>query len=177
MAKTVSDSYYRRPTWVRTRLVNPLFRVLVLRAGLGRRGDQNLIRVLRVRGRRSGRLYEVPVRIAIWNGQRYILSMLGEAQWARNLRTTGAADLLVGTSVEPVVAHELQGEEKAAFLTWYCQHPAYRLLARTALRADTANLTAAEIDRLARQYPLFRLDPAATASSGEQQDASRETSP
>jgi hypothetical protein len=55
MTKPVTDRYYRPPTWVRTRLANPLFRVLVLRAGLGRRGDQNLMRVLRVRGRRSGR--------------------------------------------------------------------------------------------------------------------------
>jgi hypothetical protein len=34
---------------------------------------------------------------------------------------------------------------------WYCQHPAYRLRARTALRADTANLIAVEVDWLARQ--------------------------
>ncbi len=171
----MTDRYYRRPTWVRVRLVNPLFRTLVLRAGLGRRGrgGQDVMRVLRVRGRRSGRSYDVPVRIATWDGQRYILSMLGEAQWVRNLRAAGAAQLLVGTSVEPVAAREIWAEEKAAFLTWYCQHPAYRLRARTALRADTANLTPAEVDRLARRYPVFRLEPADTPGQGEQADASR----
>jgi len=172
---TMTDRYYRRPTWVRVRLVNPLFRALVLRAGLGRRdrGGQDVMRVLRVRGRRSGRSYDVPVRIATWDGQRHVLSMLGEAQWVRNLRAAGAAQLLVGTSVEPVAARELQAEEKAAFLTWYCQHPAYRLRARTALGADTANLTPAEVDRLARKYPVFRLEPAGTPGHGEQADASR----
>lgn len=174
MTKSTADRSYRRPTWVRTRLVNPLFRVLVLRAGLGRRsrGGQDLMRVLRVRGRRSGRLYEVPVRIATWNGRRYVLSMLGEAQWVRNLRAAGAAQLLLGSSVEPVVARELQAQEKAAFLVWYCQHPAYRLRARIALGADTANLTPAEVDRLARQYPVFRLEPAGAPGHREQEDAS-----
>jgi deazaflavin-dependent oxidoreductase (nitroreductase family) len=159
MTKTVTDRYYRPPTWVRRRLVNPLFRFLVLRAGLGWR-RRSVPGGLRVRGRRSGRLYEVPVRIATWNGRRYVLSMLGEAQWVRNLRAAGAAQLLLGRQVEPVAAREIRTEEKAAFLTWYCQHPAYRLRARTALGADTANLTAAEVDRLARRYPVFRLEPA-----------------
>jgi hypothetical protein len=106
------------------------------------------------------RAYDVPVRVATWNGQRYVLSMLGEAQWVRNLHAAVAGQLLVGRQVEPVVAPELQAEEKAALLVWYCQHPAYRLRARTALRADTANRTAAEVERLARQYPVFRLEPA-----------------
>jgi hypothetical protein len=48
--------------------------------------------VLRVRGRRSGRTYEVPVRIAGWNGQRYVVSVQGESQWARNLRAAGEAE-------------------------------------------------------------------------------------
>ena len=170
---TTTDRYYRRPTWVRIRLVNPLLRVLVLRAGLGHRGDQNLMRVVRVRGRRSGRLYEVPVRIAAWKGQRYIVSLQGESQWARNLRAAGTAQLLVGTSVEPVVAREIQAEEKAAFLAWYCQQPDHRLSVRYGLKADTANLTAAEADRLARQHPVFRLEPAGTPRQGEQEDASR----
>jgi deazaflavin-dependent oxidoreductase (nitroreductase family) len=162
VTKTITDRYYQPPSWVRRRLVNPLLRVLVLRAGLGRRGDQNLMRVLRVRGRRSGRAYEIPVRIAAWDGRRYVLSLLGEAQWVRNLRAAGTAQLLVGRQVEPVVARELHGQEKAAFLAWYCQQPEHRLSVRSGLKADPANLTAAEADRLARQYPVFRLESAGT---------------
>jgi deazaflavin-dependent oxidoreductase (nitroreductase family) len=168
----MTGRYYRPPTWVRVRLVNPLLRALVLRAGLGRRGDQNLMRVLRVQGRRSGRLYEVPMRIATWDGQRYIVSLQGDSQWARNLRAAGTAQLLVGTSVEPVVAREIQAEEKAAFLAWYCQQPDHQLSVRYGLKADTANLTPAEVDRLARQYPVFRLEPAGTPRRGKQEDAS-----
>ncbi|HEY5988170.1 MAG TPA: nitroreductase/quinone reductase family protein [Streptosporangiaceae bacterium] len=160
-AESETGATYRRPSWVRVRLVNPLFRFLVLRAGLGRRGEQNLMRVLRVRGRRSGREHEVPVRIAAWNGNRYVVSLLGEAEWARNLRAAGTAQLLVGTSIEPVTAREIRAKEKQAFLLWYCQHPAHRLSARAGLKVDPANLTQADIDRVDREHPIFRLDPAA----------------
>jgi deazaflavin-dependent oxidoreductase (nitroreductase family) len=156
----VSDTIYSRPTWVRVRLVNPLLRFLVRRAGLGRRGDRNLMRLLRVSGRRTGRSYEVPVRIAAWDGGRYVVSLLGEAQWVRNLRAAGVAQLLVGAQVEPVVAHEIRAEEKVAFLYWYCRQPDHRLSVRGGLKVNPANLTSAEIDRLVRQHPVFRLDPA-----------------
>ena len=127
MTKTVTDRYYRPPTWVRTRLVNPLLRALVLRAGLGRRGDQNLMRVLRVRGRRSGRSYDVPVRIAAWNGQRYILSLLGESQWARNLRAAGTAQLLVGTNMSQSLPAGSKPRRRQPSLPGYCQQPENRL--------------------------------------------------
>jgi deazaflavin-dependent oxidoreductase (nitroreductase family) len=156
----VSDTIYRHPTWVRVRLVNPLVRVLVRRAGLGRRGDRNLMRLLRVRGRRSGREYDVPVRIAAWDGKRYVVSLLGEAQWVRNLRAAGTARLLGGAHPEPVVAQEIRAEEKVAFLYWYCRQRDHRLSVRAGLKADPANLTSAEIDRLVHQHPVFRLDPA-----------------
>jgi len=152
---------YRRPTWIRLRLVNPVLRALVLRAGLGRRGEQNLMRVLRVRGRRSGRQHDTPIRIAAWNGGRYIVSLLGEAQWVRNLRAAGTAELLVTTTVEPVLAHEIDAEEKLAFLRWYCRQPDHRLSVRAGLKVDPAKLTPADIDRLAQEHPVFRLDPTA----------------
>ena len=139
-------------------VVNPIFHFLVLRFGLGTRGDQDVLRILRVRGRTSGRTHEIPVRIAKLDGQRYVISMLGESQWARNLRAAGEAQLLAGRSVESVRADEIVGEEKAAFLTWYCQHPEFAQRARYALKADTDQLTPAEIERLCRLWPLFRLE-------------------
>ncbi len=140
-------------------VVNPLFRLLVLRFGLGSRGEQDAMRILRVRGRKSGRLYDVPVRIAVFDGQRYILSMLGDSQWVRNLRAGGAAELAVGKQVELIHAHEIQGAEKIAFMRWYCAHPEYALRARYALRVNPENLTQAEFERLAGLYPVFRLEP------------------
>ena len=140
--------------------INPVFRFLVLRFGLGSQEDQDSLRILRVRGRKSGRLYDVPVRIAMFHDQRYILSMLGDSQWVRNLRAVGIAQLIVGKQVEQVHATEIQGEQKAAFLMWYCQHPQYELRARYGLKANTKNLTPTELDRLAALYPVFRLEHA-----------------
>jgi hypothetical protein len=43
-------------------------------------------------------------------------------------------------------------------LIWYCRHPQYAQRARYGLRADIEHLTQAEIERLARLYPVFRLE-------------------
>lgn len=139
-------------------VVNPIFRFLVLKFGLGTRGDQDVLRILRVRGRTSGRTHEIPVRIAKLDDQRYLISMLGESQWARNLRAAGEAQLLAGKNIESVRTDEIVGEEKAAFLTWYCQHPEFAQRARFALKTDTDQLTSTEIERLCRLWPVFRLE-------------------
>jgi hypothetical protein len=140
-------------------VINPLLRFLVLQFGLGSRGNQDILRILRVRGRKSGRLYDVPVRIALLADRRYILSMLGESQWVRNLRVVGTAQLMVGNKVELIRADEILGQEKTAFLLWYMQHPQYAQRARYALKADTKHLTPDEVARLACLYPVFRLEP------------------
>ena len=149
---------YQRPSQFRVRVINPVLRYLVLQCNLGSSGEQDVMRVLRVRGRKSGRTYDVPVRIAMLNEQRYILSMLGNSQWARNLRAESTAELIVGATIEPIHAEEIQGDDKTAFLQWYCQHPQYEMRARFALKADTKHLTPTEIDRLASLYPVFRLE-------------------
>ena len=139
-------------------VVNPILRFLTLRFGLGTQGDQDVLRILRVRGRKSGHTYEIPVRIAKLDGQRYVLSMLGESQWARNLRAAGEAELLAGRNVESVRADEIVGEEKVAFLTWYCQHPEFAQRARYALKAETDQLSSAEIERVCQLWRVFRLE-------------------
>jgi hypothetical protein len=51
------------------RVINPITRMLVRRFGVGGPSD-DLLRLLRVRGRASGRPYDVPVRINTLNGER-----------------------------------------------------------------------------------------------------------
>ena len=52
--------YYQPPSHLRVTLINPLLRFLVMRFGLGSSGEQDMMRILRVRGRKSGREYDVP---------------------------------------------------------------------------------------------------------------------
>jgi deazaflavin-dependent oxidoreductase (nitroreductase family) len=138
-------------------IVNPIVHLLVVQFGLGTGGDQDFLRILRVRGRKSGRIYEMPVRIAVMDGERYLMSMLGETQWVRNLRAAGAAQLLSDETIEQVRVDELNGEEKATFFSWYCKHPQYMQRARYGLKVDIEHLTPVELEGLARLYPVFRL--------------------
>ena len=154
----MSEINYQRPSVLRTRIINPAIRFLVLRMGMGSSGEQDVMRILRVKGRKSGRVYDFPLRIASLEGRQYIVSMLGETQWVRNLRAADTAELIVGNQIAVIRSQEIQGEEKTAFLKWYCLHPDYEMRARFALKADTKHLTAAELERLAGLYPVFRID-------------------
>ncbi len=152
---------YRQPSHLVTtiyKVVNPLFRFLALRFGYQSHSAQDALRILRVRGRKSGKLYDTPIRLATFEGERYIISLLGDSQWARNLRTVGTAQLITGRTEESIHAHEIQGEEKMAFLTWYCQQPIHATSVRYGLGANTQQLTVGEIERLASLYPVFRVE-------------------
>ena len=150
---------YRRPTWVRRAVVNPVARFLVVR-GLAGGGQQNLMRVLRVAGRRTGRLYDVPIRVAIRRGRRYVVSLLGDAEWARNLRAAGEAGLVDGPHVERVLSVELGLDERTDFLRWYVTVPAHSLSARAGLKVDPRRPTPDALGRAARDHPVFRLTAA-----------------
>jgi deazaflavin-dependent oxidoreductase (nitroreductase family) len=123
----------------------------------------DLLRILRVRGRTSGRLYEMPVRVAVLSDQRYIISMLGETQWARNLRTAGTAQLIVGKTVESIRAHEIQDGEKTAVLRRCCQYQQFEQRAHFTLKmvfkVKVKHLASAQIDLLASVWSVFRLEP------------------
>src|ERR1700751_3513376 len=49
---------------------------------------------LEVRGRTSGRTVRLPVVIAEHGGERFLVSMLGEANWVRNVRAAGGRAVL-----------------------------------------------------------------------------------
>jgi deazaflavin-dependent oxidoreductase (nitroreductase family) len=153
-------SHIRKPRIVSLfySIVNPIVHLLVVQFGLGTGGDQDFLRILRVRGRKSGRIYEMPVRIAIMDGQRYLMSMLGETQWVHNLRAAGSAQLLAGKKIEQIRVDEIKDEEKVIFFTWYCKHPQYVQRARYGFKVDTQHLTRMEVERLAQLYPVFRLE-------------------
>jgi deazaflavin-dependent oxidoreductase (nitroreductase family) len=141
--------------------MNPIMIFRVRRLGLGGRGA-DMLRVLAVRGRTSGARFETPVRMTTLDDKRYIMTMTGDTQWARNLRAAGEGELLIGSDIDAVSAHEITGDEKTDVLTRCCLHPAFRKRARAALsmvighKADAMNAT--EIQLLAQIWFVFRLD-------------------
>ena len=122
-------------------------------AGLGRRW----LVTLEVRGRRSGRVISAPLIAADLGGERYLVSMLGErASWVANVRAAGGmAVLREGRSV-PVKLVEVPVVERGPIIRRYLQvAPAARSFAPLDWRAPDF-----EFDRVAADYPVFRICPA-----------------
>jgi deazaflavin-dependent oxidoreductase (nitroreductase family) len=144
------------------RYMNHVIRLMV-RLGSGGRGA-DLLRVLRVRGRKSGRLYEVPVRVAVLDGHRYVMTMMGDTQWARNLRAAGQGQLVLGKSVEQVRAREIDGQEKTAFLSRCFQYREFERRARSTLKSafgrNVTSLGPPDIELLSRIWFVFHLEQA-----------------
>jgi deazaflavin-dependent oxidoreductase (nitroreductase family) len=96
------------------RLVNGLMKVL-LGLGLAPKGSY----ILTVPGRKSGKLYSLPVTLVEEDGQRWLVSPYGEVNWVRNARAAGQVTLRRGSRSETVSFTELGPEESAPVLQKY----------------------------------------------------------
>src|SRR5215211_5765785 len=66
---------------------------------------------LEVIGRKSGHVVSLPVVIAIVDGQRYLVSMLGEdAQWVRNVRAASGKSVLLSGKREQIRLEEIPAD-------------------------------------------------------------------
>jgi deazaflavin-dependent oxidoreductase (nitroreductase family) len=74
------------------------------------------IRLLTVRGRKSGELRTTPVAVVEQHGKRYLVAAYGVVNWVRNLRAAGEATLTLGRHKEAIRAMELSPEEAAPIL-------------------------------------------------------------
>ena len=64
---------------------------------------------LEIRGRRSGRVISLPVAIADFEGERYLVSMLGaNVNWVRNLKAAGGRAVLRHGRRESVHLEEVE---------------------------------------------------------------------
>jgi deazaflavin-dependent oxidoreductase (nitroreductase family) len=154
--------FYKRPTVFRRRVYDPLVRMLIKRfgfTGILDLGGPDTVQVLAVRGRRTGRWHQRPVGVCLRDGMRYLVAFYGESDWALNLRAGSEATLQTGTTVTPIRATELTGAEKAEFLRWLVQR--YRFFARAWLKVRPSRLTDADLGRLVRNHPVFRVEPLA----------------
>ena len=106
----------------------PTTRALSHAPGLVKISDPILRRLLRngvplwpnqvvvMRGRTSGKAYEVPLAIMEFRSRRFVMGTFGEVNWVRNLRAAGEAEIQVaGKAPELVRAVELAGEDAVAF--------------------------------------------------------------
>lgn len=117
----------------------------------------NRMKALEVPGRRSGRLRSFPVVVADYGGDRYLVAMLGEgANWVANVRASQGKAVLHHGRREAVNLVEVDPEDRAPILQRYLQLAPG---ARAHVPVDP-EAPLGEYERIAAQYPVFRIEAA-----------------
>ena len=145
--------FYRdwRPTRL-GKLVNGCWAWL---AGLGL--TPQILLTLQVKGRRSGRLRDTVLVVAEHDGQRYLVSMLGDgSEWVRNVRAAGGKAFVKRGQSRPVQLTEVPAGERGPILKAYCQ---VATSGRQHLPVSHHS-PLSEFNAVAERYPVFRIDPA-----------------
>ena len=115
----------------------------------------NYLVTLEVVGRKSGKITSFPLVMTIINGERYLVSMLGEEiNWVQNIRAAkGKAQLQHGIS-EQVLLNEVDVRQRAPILKAYLKHaPGARPHISVSKDAPIS-----EFEKIASKYPVFRLE-------------------
>ena len=136
-----------RPGWS-ARITNRLG-AITFAAGIG----PNRAATLEVRGHKSGRTISFPVVVADYQGERYLVAMLGQkTNWVRNLRADGRAVLRRGHREDVSLVEDLS-DKRAAILRRYLElapgaRPFFPIDRRAPLR---------DFERIVDRYPVFRV--------------------
>ena len=109
---------------------------------------------LETRGRRSGRLVKLPVVIADYQGERYLVAMLGRrAAWVRNVEAAGGVAVLRHGRREADRLEPVEAPARPPILRRYLElAPGARAHFPVARQAPLA-----EFERIAFDYPVFRV--------------------
>jgi len=124
---------------------------------VGSSGLWSRLATLEVRGRRSGRITRLPVVIADYHDERYLVAMLGRhAAWVANVRASHGYALLHYGRYEAVHLQEIEIPYRAPILRRYLNlAPGARPHIPVSRHAPLA-----EFEAVAADYPVFRIDPA-----------------
>ena len=138
----------QRPNWI-ARILNRAWATLHSSGLL-----PDYLVTLEVTGRTSGRTISLPVVVAVVNGQRYLVSMLGEhVQWVHNVRAAGGRAMLQRHGREEVSLQEVPAEQRAPILRAYLQRaPGARPHVPVNKDAHMA-----DFEKVAAAFPVFRI--------------------
>jgi deazaflavin-dependent oxidoreductase (nitroreductase family) len=116
-------------------------------------GPKRLV-TLEVQGRRTGRRLSFPVVIAEYDGQRYLVAMLGkEANWVRNVRAAGGKAVLRHGRREDVGLDEVDPSMRSPILRRYLEvAPGGR-----AHFPIDQGAPLEQFEQISEQYPVFRI--------------------
>jgi deazaflavin-dependent oxidoreductase (nitroreductase family) len=111
---------------------------------------------LEVTGRTSGRTVSLPMAVTVVNGQRYLVSMLGEnVHWVHNVRADGGRAVLHRHGREEVHLEEVPADQRAPILKAYLQRAPG---ARPHLPVNK-DAPMADFEKVAETFPVFRVVP------------------
>lgn len=112
--------------------------------------------VLEVRGRASGQPRSIPVAIAIVEGKRYLVSMLGPgSDWVKNVEAAHGDAVIRQGGRRPVHLVGVPQAERAPILSEYVR------IATSGRHHFPVAVGAplSEFERIADRYPVYRIDP------------------
>jgi hypothetical protein len=114
----------------------------------------NYLVTLELVGRKSGKTISFPLVMLVMNGERYLVSMLGEnANWVRNLYAAEGKAILRHGKTESVVLTSVAVQPRAPIIKAYLQIAPG---ARPHVPVDK-DAPIAEFEKIASQYPVFKV--------------------
>lgn len=114
------------------------------------------VATLEVIGRKSGKPVRLPIVIADLEGERYLVSMLGEnTNWVRNVRAAGHRAVLLQRNRTAVQLNEVPVERRAPIIKRYCE---VATSGRVHIPVDP-DAPIAAFEAIATRYPVFRIVP------------------
>jgi hypothetical protein len=108
--------------------------------------------------RNSGRLSSTILVVARYQGQRYLVSMLGNgSEWVQDVRAAGGKAFMKRGWRRPVSLTEIPAQERAPILKAWCQ---VATSGRKHLPVSH-QAPASAFEAIGSAYPVFRIDPPA----------------
>jgi len=134
---------------VRQRLINMLVRTCVV-MGIG----PDFLYVLKIPGRKSGKLRAVPVSLLVVDGERWIVAGFQEANWVKNASAAGWGILIRGRIAERIALVEVKTPAERAPLLREKLRRVQATRRRIQLSLDAP---LSEFEAIAPLYPTFRI--------------------
>jgi deazaflavin-dependent oxidoreductase (nitroreductase family) len=109
---------------------------------------------LEVTGRTSGRPVTLPLVMVVVEGERYLVSMLGDnVQWVKNVRAAGGRAVLRCGGRDEVLLEDVPAAQRAPILRVYLRHAPG---ARPHMPVDK-DAPLSDFERIAPAFPVFHI--------------------
>jgi deazaflavin-dependent oxidoreductase (nitroreductase family) len=114
--------------------------------------------LLETRGRRTGRLRQIPIAVYHHDGRRWLVSIFGETGWVANIRASGTGQLRRGHHAELISVTEIT-DSRRAVVTMHLRRSFYRVnpFVRNAFAAKPGDGLAA-FEAEAHRHPVSLIE-------------------